>query len=419
MLAAEVGDPATTANQLPRSATRWRSPAPSRPKPVRGCPAAFALARQDVTAAGEVIDTPELAGVRRQLADLRQRLAAERASRGETRPVAAELQAQIGLLTEDARGIVAQVLERLDLERRIRAERIEALQRESTSLQQVALALEPAQVAITDSSASRRPSQELYVVLLTRLNEITAQKESIAPDARVLNGAVPPEAPTGPRRGLYAGLAGLAGLLGFTGAALAADALGGAARQPRRARGGDRADGSRGGAPPAAAGAACRPRPRHAAGRGRRRAGAGAARAGRRLPAGRAGPCRGRKRPPRCSRRGSPRRPRGAGAGSRSSKSRPIRIGRPRHRPPADPPHRQGGRRRRRGDRRCSRRRRRCAPTAATADGLGARHRLGQARRRLPRRGRRAAPQRDPVLRLVHRLREAGAAPDGVVAVAP
>ena len=72
-------------------------------------PAARRLAASDVTAAGEVIDTPELAGVRRQLADLRQRLAAERASRGETRPVAAaELQAQIASLTEDARGLVAQ-----------------------------------------------------------------------------------------------------------------------------------------------------------------------------------------------------------------------------------------------------------------------------------------------------------------------
>ena len=77
-----------------------------------------------------------------------------------------------------------------------------------TSLQQVALALEPAQVAITDLEREAAASQELYVVLLTRLNEITAQKESIAPDARVLNAAVPPEAPAGPRRGLYAALAG-------------------------------------------------------------------------------------------------------------------------------------------------------------------------------------------------------------------
>ena len=228
MLAAAVGDPATTANQLREVgnalavARTEQAEAGSRLSQLRA-----ALAASDVTAAGEVIDTPELAGVRRQLADLRQRLAAERASRGETRPVAAELQAQIASLTEDARGLVAQALERLDLERRIRAERIQALQRESTSLQQVALALEPAQVAIIELEREAAASQELYVVLLTRLNEITAQKEAIAPDARVLNAAVPPEEPTGPRRGLYAALAGLAGFLGFTGAVLAADALGG------------------------------------------------------------------------------------------------------------------------------------------------------------------------------------------------
>jgi hypothetical protein len=228
MLAAAVGDPATTANQLRELgnalavARTEQAEAESRLGQLRA-----ALAASDVAAAGEVIDTPELAGVRRQLADLRQRLAAERAARGETRPEAAALQAQIASLDEDARGLVTQALERLDLERRIRAERIQALQRESTSLQQVALALEPAQVAIGELEREAAASQELYVVLLTRLNEITAQKQAIAPDARVLNAAVPPEAPTGPRRGLYAALAGLAGFLGFTGAALAADALGG------------------------------------------------------------------------------------------------------------------------------------------------------------------------------------------------
>jgi len=228
LLAAEVGDPATTANQLREVgnalaiARTEQAEADSRLTELHS-----ALAAADVAAAGEVIDTPELAGVRRQLADLRQRLAAERASRGESRPAATEMQAQIASLTEEARALVAQALERLDLDRRIRTERIEALQHQSTSLQQVALALEPAQVAIAELEREAAASQELYVVLLSRLNEITAQKEAIAPEARVLNAAVPPEAPTGPRRGLYAGLAGLAGLVGFAGAALAADALSG------------------------------------------------------------------------------------------------------------------------------------------------------------------------------------------------
>ncbi len=397
MLAAAVGDPATTANQLREVgnalavARTEQAEAGSRLSQLRA-----ALAASDVTAAGEVIDTPELAGVRRQLADLRQRLAAERASRGETRPVAAELQAQIASLTEDARGLVAQALERLDLERRIRAERIQALQRESTSLQQVALALEPAQVAIIELEREAAASQELYVVLLTRLNEITAQKEAIAPDARVLNAAVPPEEPTGPRRGLYAALAGLAGFLGFTGAVLAADALGGrfeslgaleastgltvlaaVRRRPRPARLADRdlgmlpaEDGVElalalhepGGACPLVALAPAGSEA--AAALLATRLATAAARRGRRLAV--------------------------IEISLRSG------SGRPRHRPPADPPHRRGGRRRRRGDRRCSRRRRRCAPAAATADGLGARHRLGQARRRLPRRGRRAAPRTRP-----------------------
>ena len=66
---------------------------------------------------------------RRQLADLRQRLAAERASRGETRPIAAELQAQIDSLGGFAQALFEQERERLDLDLRIKTERVEALQR--------------------------------------------------------------------------------------------------------------------------------------------------------------------------------------------------------------------------------------------------------------------------------------------------
>ena len=389
MLAAAVGDPATTENQLREVgnalavARTEQADVESRLGELRA-----ALAGTDVAAVGEVIDTPELAGVRRQLADLRQRLAAERASRGESRPVAAELQAQIASLTEDARALVAQVLDRLDLDRRIRAERIQALQRESTGLQQVALALEPAQVAITELEREAAASQQLYVVLLTRLNEITAQQESIAPDARVLNAAVPPEAPAGPRRGLYAALAGLAGFLGFTGAVLAADALTGRfeslgaleqatgvgvlaaiGRRGRPARVVDRDLGTL----PAEDGVELA---------------LGAARVGGRLPARRAG-SRGARLRRRRARGAARRGRRAAGAEDGGDRGGP----RPGAGPAGDPPHRRGGRRRRRGgDRRRRGRMRRRAARASGAGGLGAGDRLGAAGRQLPRRRRRAAP---------------------------
>ena len=227
LLNADAADPATTENQLRAVgsalavARTERADAEARLIELRS-----AGERLGAKAAGQLVDTPEIVGARRQLAEVEQRLAAERASRG-NRQIVAELEAQATSLRALAARLVTRETERLDLDLRIRNERVEALQRESRALQQDALELEETHVAIADIEREAAASQELYVVLLTRLNEIAAQKESIQPDARILNAAVPPETPAGPRRGLLAGLAGVLGFAAFTAGVLALDALSG------------------------------------------------------------------------------------------------------------------------------------------------------------------------------------------------
>lgn len=227
LLGAEAADPGTTENQLRAVgnalavARTERADAEASLVELRS-----AAERLGAKAAGQLVDTPEIVAARRELAEVEQRLAAERASRG-NRQVVAELEAEATSLRALAVRLVARETERLDLDLRIRTERVEALQRESRALQQDALELEQTHVAIADIEREAAASQELYVVLLTRQNEIAAQKEAIRPDARILNAAVPPEAPFGPRRGLLAGLAGLLGFAGFTAGVLALDALSG------------------------------------------------------------------------------------------------------------------------------------------------------------------------------------------------
>ncbi len=228
LLGAEAADPATTETQLRAIgnalalARTERAEAEARLVELRS-----AVDRVGAKAAGQLIDTPEIVAARRQLADLDQRLAAERSSRGSSRPIVAELEAQATALRAFAARLVAHETDRLDLDLRIRTERVEALQRESRSLQLDALSLEQTHVAIADIDREAAANQELYVVLLTRQNEIAAQKEAIQSDARILNAAVPPEAPSGPRRGLLAALAGVLGFAGFTATILAVDALSG------------------------------------------------------------------------------------------------------------------------------------------------------------------------------------------------
>ena len=226
-LGAAAADPATTENQLRAVggalalARTERADAEVRLGELRA-----ALDRLGSRAAGRLIDTPEIVAARRQLSEIDQRLAAERASRT-GRPIVAELEAQSAALRGFIARLVEQETDRLDLDLRVKAERVEALQRESRALQQDALSLEETEVAIADIEREAAAHQELYVVLLTRLNEIAAQKEAFQPDARILNAAVPPEAPSAPRRVLLAGLAAVVGLLGFTAVVLGIDALSG------------------------------------------------------------------------------------------------------------------------------------------------------------------------------------------------
>lgn len=213
-VAAGRGDPAATGAQLQAVLAALAGARAERADAAaRVAELATAIARDGAEAAGRVIETPEIIAARRQLADIGQRLAAESAARGAARPAVTELRAQAAALTEGMRGLVEQELHRQQVDLRLRDERIAALEAQSRQLQQDALAQEQDALAIAEVEREAEASQQLHVVLLTRLNEISAQKQAVQPDARILNAAVPPEIAAGPPRPLVVALAGVAGLL--------------------------------------------------------------------------------------------------------------------------------------------------------------------------------------------------------------
>lgn len=226
MVAAGRGDPAATTGQLQSvagalaAARAERSDASARLAELRTL-----IGRDGVTMASRMIDSPEIVTARRQLAELRQRLVAESAARGATRPAVTELNAQVAALADGMSALVDQELGRLEVDIRLRDERITVLEAESRDLQQQALAQEQDALAIAEVEREAAASQQLYVVLLTRLNEITAQKQAVQPDARILSAAVPPEAAAGPQPKLVAALAGVAGMLLCAAALIGAAAL--------------------------------------------------------------------------------------------------------------------------------------------------------------------------------------------------
>lgn len=116
-------------------------------------------------------------------------------------------------------------LSRLEIEMRVKLDQVAGLELETQRLQRETLSMAEAQSRIADITREAEATQKLYVDLLTRRNEISAQQEGISAGARALNVALVPDSASGPKRKLFALVAGMGGLMAAIGAILLWDAF--------------------------------------------------------------------------------------------------------------------------------------------------------------------------------------------------
>lgn len=179
---------------------------------------------QGVTEASRLIDSPDLIELQRQIGVLQQEIAGAAVWRNDG-PGIAEQRARIAQLEGRASELVEREIARMELDLRVKSDQVAKLSAERQRLQAETISLSETQAEIEQIGHEIAGNQQLYVELLTRRNEIAAQQEGISPEARMLNTALAPSTPSGPRRKLYAVLAGFLGFVGAFGGILLWDSV--------------------------------------------------------------------------------------------------------------------------------------------------------------------------------------------------
>ncbi|WP_171208078.1 MULTISPECIES: Wzz/FepE/Etk N-terminal domain-containing protein [unclassified Ruegeria] len=133
------------------------------------------------------------------------------------------------LKRQEAAGVLSTAdrrdLRDLEAQNRIAADEISAFEVETERLKKTALDGAEANRLLENMLRETNASQQLLTNLLIRRNEIFVRREGISPGARIINTAIAPEHPAGPRRKLFVGVAAFAGLMSIVGAILLWDII--------------------------------------------------------------------------------------------------------------------------------------------------------------------------------------------------
>ncbi|MDQ7839628.1 MAG: polysaccharide biosynthesis tyrosine autokinase [bacterium] len=195
-------------------------------------PSAFVTAEDPVSAGlrSELVKLEtELAGLREQFTDRHPRVAATNARIEEVKAllrqqVARTLSTETAALNPLHREIAGQVI-KLEVERQSLQAREAALAVAAGRYAREVQALPPREVALARLTRDLRIAEETYLLLSQKLQEARIAEASIVGDLRVVDPAVPPQAPVRPRPALNMLLALMLGLMLGVGGAFVLESL--------------------------------------------------------------------------------------------------------------------------------------------------------------------------------------------------
>ena len=153
-------------------------------------------------AARETLQSPTIAALRTQQAELSRKRAELSAQKGPRHPAMLEIDRQYQSLEEQIQLEVRRIISSVEDEARIARESVSSID-ETLNQQQAQLAEQNiGEVSLRERTRDADASRQLYEALLTRYREIAAQSGIEQPDARVVSRASIPTKPSSPKPGL-------------------------------------------------------------------------------------------------------------------------------------------------------------------------------------------------------------------------
>ena len=174
-----------------------------------------------LTAVAHVVSSPLLETLQRERIDIASEQAQTDARLGRRHPDTVRLDARVKDLDERTEAEVRRIIESMKSDVDVATQREAALQNQIKDIEKRLVTLSAAAVKLNQLEREASAMRMVYENFLSRLTETNAQSDFQRPDARIVTVAVPPTAPTSPRKKLLLMVAGVFGLsLGIAGAFL-------------------------------------------------------------------------------------------------------------------------------------------------------------------------------------------------------
>ena len=160
----------------------------------------------------ETLQSPVIAGLRAQYAEVVRQQATLGVTHGPRHPEVGVVRAQVARIEAQIEREIERVLGGLRSEYEAAAGRETSLQRSLSALEQKAAGMDQARVRLRELETEAQTNKTVFQQYLSRLKETREQESLRRPDARIVSSAIAPLTPSFPKKGLSLAAAAFVGL---------------------------------------------------------------------------------------------------------------------------------------------------------------------------------------------------------------